>query len=104
MVILSTDLEEETIRSSVERWLQLIESKGAERGHVDIWGKRRFAYEIGHRWEGYYVVLQARAEPPAMDELHRVLSLADEVIRHKVLRVPESAYGPPADAGTPAGA
>jgi small subunit ribosomal protein S6 len=104
MVILSTDLEEETIRSNVERWLQLIESKGAERGHIDFWGKRRFAYEIGHRWEGYYVVIQARSEPPAMDELHRVLSLADDVIRHKVLRVPEAAYGPPQGAGTPADA
>ena len=104
MVILSTDLEEETVRSEVERWLQLIESKGAERGHVDFWGKRRFAYEIGHRWEGYYVVLQARAEPAAMDELGRVLSLADDVIRHKVLRVPEAAYGPPKTAGTPADA
>ena len=104
MVILSTDLEEETIRSNVERWLQLIESKGAERGHIDFWGKRRFAYEIGHRWEGYYVVIQARSEPPAMDELHRVLSLADDVIRHQVLRVPEGAYGPPKGAGTPADA
>ena len=103
MVILSTDLEEETYRSSVERWLQLIESKGAERGHVDIWGKRRFAYEIGHRWEGYYVVFQARAEPAAMDELHRMLSLSDDVIRHKVLRVPESVYGPPKAAGASAG-
>jgi small subunit ribosomal protein S6 len=104
MVILSTDLEEETIRSNVERWLQLIESKGAERGYIDFWGKRRFAYEIGHRWEGYYVVIQARSEPPAMDELHRVLSLADDVIRHKVLRVPESAFGSPQGAGTPADA
>ena len=55
--------------------------------------KRRFAYELKHRWEGYYVVLQARAEPAAMEELHRVLSLADEVIRHKVLRIPEEVYG-----------
>ena len=101
-VILSTDLEEETYRSNVERWLQLIESKGAERGHVDIWGKRRFAYEIGHRWEGYYVVFQARAEPGAMDELNRTLSLADEVLRHKVLRIPEAVYGPPKSAGSPA--
>ena len=54
-----------------------------------------------HRWEGYYVVLQAKAEPAAMDELHRVLSLADEVIRHKVLRIPEEVYGPPKRAGTP---
>lgn len=94
MVILDADLEEETVRSSTERWLQLIESKGAERGYVDHWGKRRFAYELKHRWEGYYVVFQAKSEPAAMDELSRVLSLADEVLRHKVLRIPESVYGP----------
>jgi small subunit ribosomal protein S6 len=84
MVILDADLDEETVRANVERWLQLIESKE-------------------HRTEGYYVVLQARAEPAAMDELGRVLSLADEVIRHKVLRIPEKVYGPPKVAGgTPA--
>lgn len=99
MIIFDADLEEETIRSAVTRYVQLIESRGAEPGYVDHWGKRRFAYELKHRWEGYYVVLQARAEPPAMDELHRVLSLADEVLRHKVLRIPEEVYGPPKAAG-----
>ena len=101
MVIIDADLDEETIRGNVERWVQLLESKGAEPGHVDFWGKRRLAYEVKHRAEGYYVVLQARAEPVAMDELHRVLSLADEVIRHKVLRVPEEVYGPPKRAAAP---
>ena len=76
-----------------ESSIQLIESKGAERGQIDWWGKRRFAYELKHRWEGYYVVFQAKAEPAAMDELHRALSLADEVLRHKVLRIPEHVYG-----------
>jgi small subunit ribosomal protein S6 len=93
MVILDADLEMETVREHVERWMKLLESKGAQRGHVDVWGKRRFAYELKHRWEGIYVVLQAKAEPAAMDELHRMLSLADEVIRHKVLRIPDSVYG-----------
>jgi small subunit ribosomal protein S6 len=93
MIIFDADLEEETIRSAVARYTELIESRGAARGPVDFWGKRRFAYELKHRWEGYYVVLQARAEPPAMDELHRVLSLADEVLRHKILRIPEQVYG-----------
>jgi small subunit ribosomal protein S6 len=102
MIIIEADLEEETIRASVERWLQLIEERGAERGHVDFWGKRRLAYEIKHKTEGYYVVLQARAEPEAMVELSRVLSLADEIIRHKVLRIPEKVYGPPNVAGTAA--
>jgi len=95
MIIFDADLEEETIRAAVDRFLQLIQSKGAEPGSVDYWGKRRFAYEINHRTEGYYVVLQARAEPQVMQELHRVLSLADEVLRHKVLHIPERVYGPP---------
>jgi small subunit ribosomal protein S6 len=93
MVIFDADLDEETIRADVERSVSLIESRGAERGPVDWWGKRRFAYEVKHRWEGYYVVFQAKAEPAAMDELHRTLSLADEVLRHKILRIPEHVYG-----------
>jgi small subunit ribosomal protein S6 len=99
MVIFDADLEEETIRSAVARYIQLIESKGAEPGQTDFWGKRRFAYELKHRWEGYYVVLQARAEADAMDELGRALLLQDEVLRHKVLRIPEEVYG---KLGTPA--
>jgi small subunit ribosomal protein S6 len=93
MFIFDADLEEETIRSAVARYSELIGSKGAEPGPIDFWGKRRFAYELKHRWEGYYVVLQTRAEPVAMEELHRVLSLADEVLRHKILRIPEQVYG-----------
>jgi small subunit ribosomal protein S6 len=93
MIILDADLEEEILRSAVDRYVALLAANGAEQGPIDIWGKRRFAYEVKHRWEGYYVVLQAKAEPAAMDELHRVLSLADEVIRHKVLRIPEHVYG-----------
>jgi len=93
MIIFDADLEEEVIRSAVDRSVKLIESKGAEKGQIDFWGKRRFAYEVKHRWEGYYVVLQAKAEPVAMDELHRSLSLSDDVIRHKILRIPEHVYG-----------
>ncbi|HXY93140.1 MAG TPA: 30S ribosomal protein S6 [Acidimicrobiia bacterium] len=93
MFIFDADLDEETIRSAIDRYTELIQGKGAEPGPVDFWGKRRFAYELKHRWEGYYVVLQARAEPAAMEELHRVLSLADEVLRHKILRIPEQVYG-----------
>ena len=58
---------------------------------------RALQLQLKHRWEGYYVVLQAKAEPAAMDELHRVLSLADEVLRHKVLRIPEQRLREPAD-------
>ena len=102
MVIFDADLEEEAVRSAVDRATQLLQSRGAELGYVDFWGKRRFAYRLKHRWEGYYVVFQAKAEPSTMDELNRTLSLADEVLRHKVLRIPEAVYGPPKTAGSPA--
>lgn len=104
MVIFDADLEEEVIRAAVDRSTQLIQSKGAELGYVDYWGKRRFAYRLKHRWEGVYVVFQAKSDPAAMDELNRTLSLSDEVLRHKVLRIPEAVYGPPKSAGTPADA
>ena len=99
MVIFDADLEEETIRSAVASSIESIKAKGGEPGQTDFWGKRRFAYELKHRWEGYYVVFQAKAEPAAMDELHRTLSLADEVLRHKVLRIPEHVYGNLAGSG-----
>lgn len=102
MVIVDADLDEETIRADVERWIASIEAAGAERGYLDVWGKRKLAYEINHRTEGFYVVFQAKAPSAAMNDLARVLSLEDNVIRHKVLRVPEEFYGPPAHLSTPA--
>jgi small subunit ribosomal protein S6 len=60
-------------------------------GKVDRWGKRRFAYEVRHRSEGYYVLIDTTAEPEAVAEVDRMLGLADEVIRHKVIRLPEKA-------------
>ena len=99
MVIYDAELEESAVRASVDQSREQLTSKGAELGPVDYWGKRRFAYRLKHRWEGYYVVLQVKAEPGAMDELGRALSLADEVLRHKVLRIPEQIYG---KLGTPA--
>lgn len=99
MVIYDAELEDSAVRAAVEESRQSLASKGAELGPVDFWGKRRFAYRLNHKWEGYYVVLQAKAEPAAMDELGRALALADEVLRHKVLRVPDEIYG---KLGTPA--
>ena len=89
MVILDAGLEEDVIRAIIDRATGIISANGGNPGRVDRWGKRRFAYELNHRWEGYYVLLDASAEPPAMAALDRMLSLADEVIRHKVIRLPD---------------
>jgi small subunit ribosomal protein S6 len=91
MLIFDASLEEETIRAAIDRFAGFIRDRGGNPGRVDRWGKRRFAYELRHRWEGYYVLLEATMEVEVEQELHRMLSLADEVVRHKVVRIPEAA-------------
>jgi small subunit ribosomal protein S6 len=91
MLIFDASLEEETIRAAIDRFAEFIRSRGGNPGRADRWGKRRFAYELHHRWEGYYVLMEFTAEVALEEELHRMLSLADEVIRHKVIRIPEAA-------------
>ena len=93
MVILDAGLDEDVIREVVDRATQAITSTGGTVDKVDRWGKRRFAYEVHHRSEGYYVLVEATAEPAAVNSVDRVLGLADEVIRHKVIRLPEKAVG-----------
>jgi small subunit ribosomal protein S6 len=89
MVIVDAGLEDDVIRATVDRATELITAKGGTLGSVERWGKRRFAYELHHRWEGYYVLIQTTAEPATMADLDRMLSLSDEVVRHKVIRLPD---------------
>jgi len=90
MIIFDAGLEEEQIRAVTDRATEALQSRGGRVGRVDRWGRRRFAYELKHRSEGYYVLVEAGAEPAAMAEMDRVLTLADEVVRHKVIRLPEA--------------
>ncbi len=91
MIILDAGLEEESVRAVIDRATELVRSGGGNPGPVNRWGRRRFAYELDHRWEGEYVLLEATAQPATMADLDRMLSLADEVLRHKVLRLPADA-------------
>jgi small subunit ribosomal protein S6 len=93
MVILDAGLEDDVIRAAIDKATALIASEGGTVGRVDRWGKRRFAYEVNHRSEGYYALIEATAEPAAMAALDRALGLADEVVRHKVIRLPEKVAG-----------
>jgi small subunit ribosomal protein S6 len=93
MIILDSSLEEDAVRAAIDRSTELLRNRGGDPFRVDRWGKRRLAYELNHRWDGYYVLVEAKAEPAAMAELDRALHLADEVIRHKVIRLPERVAG-----------
>ena len=92
VVIFDATLEEEAIRPVLDRATAPITRDGGT-VNTDRWGKRRFAYELKHRWEGNYVLLSFNAEPTAVAEIDRVLYLADEVLRHKVIRIPEKVAG-----------
>ena len=93
VIIYDPTVEEDAIRAAVDRATELIRSRGGSPGRVDRWGRRRLAYEIRHQREGYYVLLEATAEPAVMTELDRALFLADEVLRHKVIRLPDRVAG-----------
>jgi small subunit ribosomal protein S6 len=88
MLILPAEADESVVEAATHRISNVIEAGGGKVGKIDRWGKRRFAYEIADQTEGYYVVVGFTAEPDAQLELERVLNLADEVIRFKVLVVP----------------
>ena len=64
--------------------------RGGEVKSVDLWGRRRFAYEIDHKHEGTYAVLQFVAPGTGLDELERWHRLADPIVRHKLIRLPDS--------------
>ena len=86
MVILDPDLEERTVAPSLDQFLGVIRQAGGSVENVDVWGRRRLAYEIGHKVEGIYAVLDVTAEPAAVKELDRQLNLNEAVLRTKVLR------------------
>ncbi len=86
MIITDGSLQEDAVTASVDRFTKLISDSGGEVERVDHWGKREFAYEIRHMTEGYYTVIDFRLDGDGLQELERQLRLADEVIRHKVVR------------------
>jgi len=89
MIIFDAELEEQAISGILERAIDVVRTNGGTPGRVDRWGKRAFAYEMRHKREGYYVVAEFTAEPKAAAELDRLLVLADEVVRHKIVRLPD---------------
>ncbi len=86
MVILEPNLEERTIAPSLDAFLNVVKKDGGTVEKVDIWGKRRLAYEIDKHAEGIYAVIDLQAEPAAVQELDRQLNLNESVLRTKVLR------------------
>ena len=95
MIIFDGDLEAEALSASLSKVTVNIESEGGRIASLKDsvpWGRRRFAYRINHKWEGVYIVLDVVTEAGNLDSTDRILRLADrsEVVRHKIIRLPDS--------------
>lgn len=89
MVILDPTLEERTIAPSLDAFLNVVKQDGGTVEKVDVWGRRRMAFEINKHAEGIYAVVDLQATPAAVQELDRQLNLNESVLRTKVLRPDE---------------
>jgi small subunit ribosomal protein S6 len=86
MVILDPSLEERTVAPSLDTYLNVIRTAGGSVEKLDVWGRRRLAYEIAKKSEGIYAVIDLQATPAAVAELDRQLRLNESVLRTKVIR------------------
>jgi len=89
MVIFESGLDDLAIDEQVKSVAAQIATRGATMVSADRWGRRRFAYEIDHKNEGYYVVWEITSDGADLEALERSLRLADEVVRHKLVRLPD---------------
>lgn len=90
MVIISGDLDDNAAQLQVKDITASLTAAGGNiHGNPDWWGKRRFAYPINKKEDGYYVVYNVEAPGGALNEVERTLRIADEVVRHKLMRLPD---------------
>ena len=90
MVIIDGDVDDPKAQGWVKTVTDgIVAAGGSIHGRPDWWGKRQFAYPINRKETGYYLVVELLAEGGALDELERTMRLADDVVRHKLIRLPD---------------
>jgi small subunit ribosomal protein S6 len=90
MVILNPEIDERQVPTILDKFLKVITADGGSIDNVDVWGKRRLAYEIQKKNEGIYAVVAFTATSAATQELDRQLKLNEQIMRTKVLRAEEA--------------
>ena len=86
MVILDPEIDDRTAQPQLEKFLKVVTTDGGTVDTIDVWGRRRLAYEIKKKAEGIYAVVNFTAEPATAKELDRQLGLNEQVMRTKLLR------------------
>ncbi|MDW4574249.1 30S ribosomal protein S6 [Microbacterium sp. M3] len=90
MVILNPEIDERQVGANLDKFLKVITTDGGTIENIDIWGKRRLAYEIQKKTEGIYAVVNFTATAETTQELDRQLNLSEQIMRTKVLRAEEA--------------
>jgi small subunit ribosomal protein S6 len=86
MIILDPNIEERTVAPSIDQFLGVVKTDGGSVEKVDVWGRRRLAYDIKKKSEGIYAVIDLTAQPDTVKELDRQLNLNESILRTKVIR------------------
>jgi small subunit ribosomal protein S6 len=90
MVILDPEIDERQVAPNLDKFLKVITNDGGTIENVDVWGRRRLAYEIQKKTEGIYAVVNFTATSEATQELDRQLKLSEQIMRTKILRAEEA--------------
>lgn len=87
MIILDPEADERNLQPTLEKLLAVVTKEGGTVDNLDIWGRRRLAYEIKKQSEGIYAVVNMTATSATAQELDRQLGLNETVLRTKLMRV-----------------
>lgn len=87
MVILDPEVDDRQVQPLVEKHLQVITKGNGTVDGTDYWGRRRLAYDINKKSEGIYAVLNVTAEPAVVQEMDRLMTIDEQIMRTKVMRV-----------------
>ena len=87
MILVDSDVDERQVPGLIEKHLEVITAGGGKVDNVDHWGRRRLAYDINKKSEASYTVLQVTCDPALVQEMDRLMSIDERIVRTKVLRL-----------------
>ena len=87
MVLIDSDVDERQAPALVDKHLEVITKGGGSIENIDIWGRRRLAYDINKKSEAIYAVVQVTADPATVSEMDRLMTIDEKIVRTKVLRL-----------------
>lgn len=100
--IIRTDAGDEIVKGIIQKAKTAVEGGGGRVDKVDEWGRRKLAYPINKKSEGYYFVITYTSGPEASKELERGLKYNEDVVRYQTVRLERPAPAKPAESSNAA--